>query len=779
MLVDWNSVNRGYDQDQARGFFHNILTNMDNEFVVKFVDDFLSNISSQNFPVSKSLFLLKSLLSSTPKYAFFSLSPPHHFQNWFLALIMDVDNVTSSLRSVGLAVVGLMTKNMKKDVLNLDEIGKVFSCSILDAVSSLTSPYESEQFQFGRLLMHQCVDNFSSVADDSAMWIQSIGNCIFDICYLLRILADSPPTFQGSGAFLVDISKLFTRVVSIWFSQCQGSADQAIRSFQNRYPNIQSSDCILLFRNVPDAFFQLINSQRSLIHDAFQTAFYSALEIAYRASPMINERFTNEFTGDVAKSWTERVIKEIDIILDPCPSENDHDFLKLGRVEFLLLLVSSVFSLRKELSKDAVSLVSAALEHSWFAATEQIFELIIHVMGHLKSQGRTIPPEMQKSFRSFASNVRKASIALSEIVLAACPLFLRFSQPNQQRLSGEQFVLSFCLQTLSTPSLFPQIYRSFKSCNDMYLEDFPIQPKEAGRDSLIATIIRHLGTGLRQISRYSMPAGIDLVAVIDELATENCTELISFEDIDIPLLILVAYSQPPKTGVANSSSDLSEWKTHCLTCLQSIMDLYALSPSTHSSYAFLKSFAERVPSDIILLHNCLGNFKATDDAPSAKERARKASLSVVTSSFKITNPDEFLPILQNLVELQSKYFDVIDRSSSEVCEVVKSELLNLFLFLMDISLRPLLFEDDCSLLCSELDLMSKFVSLTLKDSYFLQRNDPNTSDVDVRSLFLSKLREIEKKGIDEQSITDGAQLKMIQDNCQFHIQKLLEENSAL
>jgi hypothetical protein len=783
MLVDWNLVEREFDHDQAKEFLHNILNNMEREFVVTYAQDFISSISSQTFlPLNKKLFLLKNLLSATPKYALMTLTPPSSFQDWLLATITDTVNVTSSLRCVALAVVSILTKNMRKDALKLTDIGNAITCSVLNVCSSLSNPPGEEIFQFGRLLLRQCVENLSSIADESFPWIQSIGHCVFDVSFLIRDISSLPLNFQGSGQFLVDLSKLFNKVTTVWFAQCQRPNESGFQSFQLRNPDCQLHDVILLFRSLPELIFQLIDSQRSLVHDSFQTAFYSALELSYRKNSLVlDQNPPDNLTGEVVRGWVDQISQAIDAILGCGPPSTDDQFstffIDLGRLESLLLLLNSVFSLRKELTKGIDrSSSSARVEIPWLVSADLTFALIDHTVARLKSLICTVPSKKQKMFKSLASNVRKGSIALAETVLASCPLYLKYaSVPGfEKKYVGDQFISSFCLKTLSTPSLFPQIFRSLRTpirlVTDALAEP---QPEAADSDALLRNLTAHLHSGLMQISQYSMPAGIDLIATLDELANANCVEIISSSDANLPLSTLMAYTQHPKVSPSSSSSsEIAEWKSHCLSCLLSIFELYKSHPSIPCHPSVLQAFAESIPRDIILLHQCLGNISSrnltTADTPSAREKIRKVALAASASSFHTTNTEELIPLLQNLVELLNKLFDVIALPSDLLPTLVTAPLFELFSFLLEISLRSLLFEDDCSLLCSEIDLMAKFVDLSVGG-----RLEDQAASVElVRVPFVTKLQELERKMTERREyISDEAQVKMIQDICKFHLEK--------
>lgn len=780
MLVDWKLVEREFDHDQAKEFLHNILNNMEREFVVAYAQDFLSSISSQTtIPLHKRLFLLKSLLSATSKYALMTLSPPSSFQDWLLATILDTVNVTSSLRCVALAVVSILTKNMRKDVLKLPEIGNAITCSVVDVCSSLSNP-AGEDFQLGRLLLRQCVDNLSSIADESFPWIQSIGHCVFDVSLLIRDISSLPPNFQGSGQFLVDLFKLFNKVVTVWFVQCQFPNENGFQSFQLKHPLYQLSDMILLFRSLPELIFQLIASQRTLIHDSFQTAFYSALELSYRQNSLILDHdLQGILTGEVVSGWVDRISQAIDAILDSeLPNTDDQFstfFMDLGRLESLLLLLNSVFTLRKEFAKGIDQSISPAhVEIPWLVSVDLTFALIGHTMTRLKSLIATVPPKKQKMFKSLASNVRKGSIALSETVLASCPLYLKYSsvQGVIHRFVGDQFITSFCLNTLSTPSLFPQIYRSLRTSTQLVTDSAAIsQPVLADSDALLRSVTAHLHAGLRQISQYSMPAGIDLIATLDELANANCVEIISTSDANLPLSTLMAYNQHPKVSPSSSAAEITEWKSHCLSCLLSIFELYKSNPLIPCQPSVLQAFAERIPRDIMLLHQCLGNIssrKLTADTPSAREKIRKDAIAQSSYSFFTNNTEEFIPLLQNLVELQNKFLDVISLPTIFLPAVLADPFFELFSFLLEISLRPLLFEDDCSLLCSEIDLMAKFVGLSVENRLEGQGASPEL----VRDPFVIRLQELETRMTERSEyISDETQVKMIQDICKFHLAK--------
>jgi hypothetical protein len=798
MLVDWKVVEREFDHDQAKEFLHNILNNMEREFVAAYAQDFLKSISSQTMPLNKSLFLLKNLLLATPKYALMTLNPPSTFQDWLLAIIKDTVNVTSSLRCVGLSIVSILTKNMRKDVLKLQEIGNAITCSVLNACFCLSSSPGEESFQFGRLLLRQCVDNLYSIADESSPWLQSIGHCVFDVSLLIRHISTFPPNFQGSGQFLVDLSKLFNKVVSIWFAQCQSPMESGFQSFQLRHPQTPLPDVGSLFRSLPELIFQLIDSQRSLVHDSFQTAFYSALELSYRNNSLaLDQDLLSSLTGEVAKRWVDRISQAIDVILgSDLPNSDDQFstfFMDLGRLESLLLLLNSLFALRKELTKgfDKSAGAPAPLEIPWIASADLAFALITHTMTRLKSLMGLVPPKKQKMFKSLASNGRKASIALAETVLASCPLYLKYSAvPGiQQRFISDQFITSFCLKTLSTPSLFPQVYRSLRTPTQLIFEaaaaaTAEVQPEAADSASLIRSLTAHLHSGLRQISQYSMAAGIDLIATLDELANADCVEIISGNGFDstvnLPLSTILAYTQHPKVSPSSSSSstEIAEWKSHCLSCLLSIFELYKSHPSVPCDSSVLRTFAESIPRDIILLHQCLGNISSgslTSNTPSAREKLRKDALAASAASFHTTNTEDLIPLLQNLVELNNKLFDVISPLSSDSTPTaplpteVTNPLLELFSFLLEISLRSLLFEDDCSLLCSEIDLMAKIVSLSVEGR--LEGQATAAAEV-LRDPFVAKLHELETRMTERSEyITDEAQVKTIKDICRLHREK--------
>jgi hypothetical protein len=778
MLVDWDALEREYDRDLAKDFFQSILTNMEKELVGVFLQDFLSSVSGQNLPNNKRLFLLMNLLSMTPKYAFPALYPPESFQNWILSIVVDTLNVTSSLRCVGLAILLILMKNMRKDSLKLTEIGNAISCNILEACVCLSTASGDENFQLGRLLLRQCVDNLSSITDESSLWTQPIGGCVFDVCLLLRTVSVTPPLFQGSGQFLVDLCKLFSKVVTIWFAQCQPPIESdETHSLPNVLSKVPASQFVPLFRGSTEFVFQLINSQPSLVHDAFQSAFHSALELSYRNSCVLNDR--ESFNGEVVRDWVDRISQVIETLLGspPAATEGDHS-MDLGRLESLLLLLGCVLGLRAELSQGGdPTAIQTEVEASWVTASRLTFDLIARTMARLKSLISCIPPKKQKMFRSLASNVRKAGIALAEIALVSCPLVLRcprLGDPTARNFVVEEFISSFCLKTLSTPSLFPQIYRALTIPAQLSFDGFPSSPEEVDSGALTRTIVKHLSTGLRQVAQYSMPAAIDLIATVDELTNAGCVEIISFSAVDLPLSVLTAFAQLPKSGTASSSSseDISEWKSQCLVSLLSILELSLTQPSMSCTDQFLHSFVDRVPQMIRTLHQCLGNISSRAlklDTPSARDKIRKDALASVTSSLGTTNTEELMPLLQNLIELLNKYLDVISSSSTPHCisPQIYSSLLELFTFLSEICHRPLIFEDDCSLLCSEIDLMGKLASL------LDHGGEPGECGTlfPFRDSFRGKLQELDLRvGQEGDSFADHTQTKMIRDICQLHLE---------
>jgi hypothetical protein len=777
MLVDWGALEREHDRDFGKEFFQSILNNMEKELVGAFLQDFLSSVSEQTLPTNKRLLLSKNLLSLTPKYAFPTLHPPERFQNWLLSIVLDTVNATSSLRCVGLAILLILVKNMRKESLKLTEIGNAISCNIIDACTLLSAPaFTDESFQFGRLLLHQCADNLSPIGDETSPWTQPIGDCVYDVSNLLRAMSVASPLFQGSGPFLVDLCKLFNKVVTIWFTQCQPSnrATEGAVLLPTRPSSVQTCDTIPLFRGSPECVFLLVNSQPTLVHDSFQSAFHSALELSYRTSSLLDGR--DSFTGDVARAWVDRISHAIEALLNSPPVEEGDHSMDLGRVESLLLLLGCVLGLRAELAKgEDSSVIEIEMEASWVTSARLTFGLIVRTMARLKSLISSVPPKKQKVFRSFASNVRKASIALAEIALVSCPLSLRCpllgDSPEAHVFLGEEFISSFCLKTLSTPSLFPQIYRALTIPPQLNFgsSPSPAAAEEVDTTALIQTIVRHLSTGLRQIAQYSMPAAIDLIATVDELANAGCLEIVSSNASDTPLSVLTASAQVPKSGAAAAPSDIFEWKSQCLECLSSILELSCANPSVQCSDQFLETFAGRVPQTIAALHQCLGNMSTRAlkvDTPSARDKVRKDALASVASSFGTTNTEELVPLLQNLVELLNKYLDAISAPSAHqhLSPQISSPLLELFTFLGDICHRPLLFEDDCSLLCSEIDLMGKLASLLDQEG---TREECGTL-FPFRDSFRGKLQEVELR-VARENLLDPTQTKMIRDICQFHL----------
>ena len=751
-IIDWNRIEEANRTNSTKEYIENLLRHLESEeLVVSLTQEFVTSVVDTNDrSVALRLLTFRILFSALPTRVFGKLVVPQNVLEWVCSIIQNTSEYSHSVRGTAITVFTIIMRHFSAgNSFDFSTFTTALIASIRDASVDFDRLVSEEEASCsaGSILLHQIVSALSVVADSSLPWLKELASALPSVATI--VLRVSGYNGQRGGRLQVEAAKLFSLVAEVWMAQQPSDPVQAgvsallvdDRTSDSAAGHVGVGQAVLL--GVPRSLFLMV-SRGAVLHDSLLAAYQLALEVSMYLQLGNGHPDTAEtsVSGLGALHWVTLVEERITSALSfSSEGEGGGEMadLCIKRVECLLGLLAAWFDTRAT-HRETLQRVWQD-ENEWLSAADGTLRLVLSAMQHLKNglPALTISASAKKSCRAAAGDLRKGCIALSHTVLTACPSYL-----VRRRLTyaGETAFLSFSVRGLGTPLLFGAAYTALKEAGVIGGQSGPVEedegtlsPEEARQ--FVWKMVRHVFTGLGSTSRYSAGAAGDILSAVEDLAVCGCVDLLDAACCeDLPLGVLQAMQAAPK-GLGKACSQkkgasktdvegLDDWQIRCCAVLQELFRLAGTCDTPFSSFSrqFQEQFVMLVVKEIQTLRRCLG-IQPTPPLPSppAEVGLQHAATTTTKQAYGTTDAEVLIPVLQALTNALSQFLNLYMHTPSAIalntswpCAHTNEALLVLTQDMCSTASRPLLFDDDCVLCCSELEVISRAAIVLLYSS---------------------------------------------------------------